>query len=80
MSFELAACLTVFGLAGNGALIGYSVILVSLAYLGSAGVGSAFAGEKSLRGLYKSLVLLAVELAEHARRGTCASPILFLPG
>ena len=63
MSFELAACLvTMFGLAGIGTPIGYSIILASLVYLGFAGLDLALAGEKILQGLYKSFVLLAVPL------------------
>ncbi|EFO32107.1 sialic acid trap transporter permease protein siat [Roseibium sp. TrichSKD4] len=63
MSIELALCLiTLFGLAGIGTPIGYSIILASLVYLGMAGLDVALAGEKILQGLYKSFVLLAVPL------------------
>lgn len=63
MSMELALCLvTLFGLAGIGTPIGYSIILASLVYLGAAGLDLALAGEKILQGLYKSFVLLAVPL------------------
>lgn len=63
MSLELALCLiTLFGLAGIGTPIGYSIILASVVYLGVAGLDVALAGEKILQGLYKSFVLLAVPL------------------
>ncbi len=63
MSMELALCLvTLFGLAGIGTPIGYSIILASVVYLGFAGLDVALAGEKILQGLYKSFVLLAVPL------------------
>ena len=54
MSIELALCLvTLFGLAGIGTPIGYSIILASLVYLGLAGLDVALTGEKILQGLYK---------------------------
>jgi tripartite ATP-independent transporter DctM subunit len=60
---ELALCLiTLFGLAGIGTPIGYSIMLASLVYLGMAGMDLALTGEKILQGLYKSFVLLAVPL------------------
>jgi TRAP-type transport system large permease protein len=63
MSLELALCLlTLFGLAGIGTPIGYSIILATLVYLGAAGMDLALAGEKIIQGLYKSFVLLAVPL------------------
>ena len=63
MSMELALCLiTLFGLAGIGTPIGYSIMLASLVYLGMAGMDLALTGEKILQGLYKSFVLLAVPL------------------
>ena len=63
MSIELALCLiTLFGLAGIGTPIGYSIIVASLVYLGIAGMDLALSGEKILQGLYKSFVLLAVPL------------------
>lgn len=63
MSFELAACLVaLFGLAGIGTPIGYSIMLASIVYLGFADLDVALAGEKILQGLYKSFVLLAVPL------------------
>ena len=63
MSIELALCLvTLFGLAGIGTPIGYSIILASLVYLGLAGLDVALTGEKILQGLYKSFILLAVPL------------------
>jgi len=63
MSLELALCLiTLFGLAGIGTPIGYSIIIASVVYLGFADLDVALAGEKILQGLYKSFVLLAVPL------------------
>lgn len=63
MSFELAACLVaLFGLAGIGTPIGYSIMLASIVYLGFADLDVALAGEKILQGLYKSFILLAVPL------------------
>jgi tripartite ATP-independent transporter DctM subunit len=63
VSIDLALCLvTLFVLAGIGTPIGYSIILASLVYLGSADLDLALAGEKILQGLYKSFVLLAVPL------------------
>ena len=63
MSIELALCLiALFGLAGIGTPIGYSIMLASLVYLGMAGMDLALTGEKILQGLYKSFILLAVPL------------------
>ncbi|MCR9135850.1 MAG: TRAP transporter large permease [Alphaproteobacteria bacterium] len=63
MSLELALCLiTLFGLAGIGTPVGYSIILASIVYLGVAGLDPALAGEKILQGLYRSFILLAVPL------------------
>ncbi|MBT8476910.1 MAG: TRAP transporter large permease [Rhodobacteraceae bacterium] len=63
MSYELALCLIVlFGLAGIGTPIGYSIMLASLVYLSAAGMDIALTGEKILQGLYGSFVLLAVPL------------------
>ena len=63
MSVELALCLiTLFGLAGIGTPIGYSIIVASVVYLGMAGLDEALAGEKILQGLHNSFVLLAVPL------------------
>ncbi|MEM6615424.1 MAG: TRAP transporter large permease [Pseudomonadota bacterium] len=63
MSFELALCLVVlFGLAGIGTPIGYSIMLASLVYLASGGMDLALTGEKILQGLFGSFVLLAVPL------------------
>lgn len=63
MSIELALCLvTLFGLAGIGTPIGYSIILAALVYLGMSGLDLALAGEKIVIGLYKSFILLAVPL------------------
>ncbi len=63
MSIELALCLvTLFGLAGIGTPIGYSIILASVVYLSVGGLDIALAGEKILQGLYKSFILLAVPL------------------
>ena len=63
MSLELAAMLiTLFGLAGIGTPVGYSIIIASMVYLGIHGLDIALAGEKILQGLYKSFILLAVPL------------------
>ena len=63
MSMELLLFLiTLFGLAGIGTPIGYSILLASLVYLGLAGLDLALAGEKILQGLFKSFVLLSVPL------------------
>ncbi|WP_424973009.1 TRAP transporter large permease [Dinoroseobacter sp. S76] len=63
MSIELALCLiTLFGLAGIGTPIGYSIMLASLVYLGMSGKDLALTGEKILQGLYGSFILLAVPL------------------
>ncbi len=63
MSIELALCLiTLFGLAGIGTPIGYSIMLAATVYLGMAGMDAALTGEKILQGLYKSFILLAVPL------------------
>ena len=63
MSIELAFCLiTLFGLAGIGTPIGYSIMLAATVYLGMAGMDAAPTGEKILQGLYKSFILLAVPL------------------
>jgi TRAP-type mannitol/chloroaromatic compound transport system permease large subunit len=63
MSLEFALCLvTLFGLAGIGAPIGYSIMLAALVYMGFAGLDAALVGEKIVIGLYKSFILLAVPL------------------
>ena len=63
MSIEIILFLiTLFGLAGIGTPIGYSIILASVVYLGLTGMDPALAGEKILQGLYKSFILLAVPL------------------
>ncbi len=63
MSIELVLCLiTLFGLAGIGTPIGYSIMLAAIVYLGMAGMDVALTGEKILQGLYKSFILLAVPL------------------
>lgn len=63
MSIELAFCLiALFGLAGIGTPIGYSIMLASLVYLGMTGKDLALTGEKILQGLYGSFILLAVPL------------------
>jgi len=82
MSMELALCLiTLFGLAGIGTPIGYSIILASVVYLGMAGLDVALAGEKILQGLYKSFVLLAVPLfivaANIMNAGTISDRLLY---
>ena len=61
MSFELLLFLiALFGLAGIGTPIGYSILLASLVYLGVAGMDLALAGEKIIQGIFKSFVLLSV--------------------
>ena len=63
MSFELLLFLiALFGLAGIGTPIGYSILLASLVYLGVAGMDLALAGEKIIQGIFKSFVLLSVPL------------------
>ena len=63
MSLEFALCLvTLFGLAGVGTPIGYSIILAALVYMGFASLDAALVGEKIVIGLYKSFILLAVPL------------------
>ena len=63
MTLEFGLCLlSLFGLAGIGTPIGYSIIVASLVYLGVADQDLALSGEKILQGLYKSFVLLAVPL------------------
>ena len=63
MSFELVIFLiTLFGLAGIGTPVGYSIIASSIMYFTFGDMDVALAGEKILQGLYKSFVLLAVPL------------------
>lgn len=63
MSFELIIFLfTLFGLAGIGTPVGYSIITASIMYFIFGDMDVALAGEKILQGLYKSFVLLAVPL------------------
>ena len=63
MSFELIIFLfTLFGLAGIGTPVGYSIITASITYFIFGDMDVALAGEKILQGLYKSFVLLAVPL------------------
>ena len=63
MSLELILFLvTLFGLAGIGTPVGYSILLASLVYLGVGGLDLALAGEKILQGLYRSFILLSVPL------------------
>lgn len=63
MSLELILMLvTLFGLAGIGTPIGYTIIVASLVYLGVAGLDIALAGEKIIQGIYKGFILLAVPL------------------
>jgi len=63
MSFELAAMLvTLFGLAGIGTPVGYSIIIACTVYLGIHGLDIALAGEKIIQGLFNSFILLAVPL------------------
>src|SRR5210317_1484028 len=63
MTLELTLCLlTLFGLAGIGTPVGYSIISASVMYFTFGDLDVALAGEKILQGLYKSFVLLAVPL------------------
>ena len=63
MSLELALFLVaLFGFAGIGTPVGYSIMLASMVYLGVGGLDIALTGEKILQGLYKSFILLAVPL------------------
>lgn len=63
MTFELTIFLiTLFGLAGIGTPVGYSIITASIMYFTFGDLDIALAGEKILQGLYKSFVLLAVPL------------------
>ena len=63
MSLELTLFLiALFGLAGIGTPVGYSIMLASMIYLGVGGQDIALTGEKILQGLYKSFILLAVPL------------------
>ena len=63
MSLEFALSLVaLFGLAGIGTPIGYSIILASLVYMGVAGLDAALVGEKIVIGLFQSFILLAVPL------------------
>ena len=63
MNIELVIFLiTLFGLAGIGTPVGYSIISASVMYFTFADLDIALAGEKILQGLYKSFVLLAVPL------------------
>ena len=82
MNIELALCLiTLFGLAGIGTPIGYSIMLASLVYLGANGMDIALTGEKILQGLYKSFILLAVPLfivaANIMNAGTISDRLLY---
>ena len=63
MTLELTLCLlTLFGLAGIGTPVGYSIMMASIIYFAVGGFDVALTGEKILQGLYKSFVLLAVPL------------------
>ena len=63
MTLELTLCLlTLFGLAGIGTPVGYSIMMASIIYFAVGGFDIALTGEKILQGLYKSFVLLAVPL------------------
>ena len=63
MSFEIIIFLiTLFGLAGIGTPVGYSIIASSVLYFSFGDMDIALAGEKILQGLYKSFILLAVPL------------------
>ena len=76
MTLELTLCLlTLFGLAGIGTPVGYSIMMASIIYFTVGGFDVALTGEKILQGLYKSFVLLAVPLfiaaANIMNGGTC---------
>ena len=63
MNIELVIFLiTLFGIAGIGTPVGYSIISASVMYFTFGDLDIALAGEKILQGLYKSFVLLAVPL------------------
>jgi tripartite ATP-independent transporter DctM subunit len=63
MSFEIIIFLiALFGLAGIGTPVGYSIIASSILYFSFEDMDIALAGEKILQGLYKSFILLAVPL------------------
>ena len=63
MSLELILFLiALFSLAAIGTPIGYTILLASLVYLGTAGLDLALAGEKILQGLFNSFILLSVPL------------------
>lgn len=63
MSFEIIIFLiALFGLAGIGTPVGYSIIASSILYFSFGDMDIALAGEKILQGLYKSFILLAVPL------------------
>ena len=63
MSLELILFLiALFGLAAIGTPIGYTILIASLVYLGTAGLDLALAGEKILQGLFNSFILLSVPL------------------
>jgi len=63
MTLELTLCLlTLFGLAGIGTPVGYSIMMASIIYFTVGGFDVALTSEKILQGLYKSFVLLAVPL------------------
>ncbi len=60
---EFALCLiAMFGLAGIGTPIGFSILIACIVYMGAAGLDTALVGEKIVVGLYKSFILLAVPL------------------
>ena len=63
MSVELLLCLiTVFGMAGMGVPVGYSIMAASIVYFGVSGMDISLTGEKIIQGLYRSFVLLAIPL------------------
>src|SRR5210317_316893 len=63
MTLELTLCLlTLFGLAGIGTPVGYSIMMASIIYFTVVGFDVALTGDKIIQGLYKSFVLLAVPL------------------
>ena len=54
--------LGIFGLAGIGTPVGYSIMMASIIYFAVGGFDVALTGEKILQGLYKSFVLFAVHV------------------
>lgn len=63
MTLAFALCLlTLFGLAGIGMPVAYSILTASFVYLATNGQGVGIAGKVLMDGLYNSFILLAVPL------------------